>query len=73
VSMTRRANLPGPVRGCDAVVSCLGHRLTLKGVFGRPQFLCRDATQLVFAAGARTRPLFSSTSALSGGYVGCLQ
>lgn len=32
------------VRGCDAVVSCLGHVLTFKGVFGAPRDLVARAT-----------------------------
>ncbi|MBD0384706.1 NAD(P)-binding oxidoreductase [Paenibacillus sedimenti] len=27
------------VKGCDAVVCCLGHNLTFKGMFGKPRFL----------------------------------
>lgn len=27
------------VEGCDAVVCCLGHNLTFKGMFGKPRFL----------------------------------
>ena len=38
------------MRGCDAVVQCLGHRLTLDGLYGEPRFLCRDAAALVFDA-----------------------
>ena len=38
------------MRGCDAVVQALGHRLTLDGVYGEPRFLCRDAAALVFNA-----------------------
>jgi nucleoside-diphosphate-sugar epimerase len=33
------------VKGCDAVVSCLGHVLNLKGMFGEPKKLCTDATR----------------------------
>jgi len=33
------------VRNCDAVVSCLGHVLDLKGLFGEPRQLCTDATR----------------------------
>ncbi len=29
---------------CDAVVSCLGHNLNLKGIYGQPHKLVRDAT-----------------------------
>jgi cation diffusion facilitator CzcD-associated flavoprotein CzcO len=31
--------------GCDAVASCLGHNLTLKGLFGHPRRLVTDATR----------------------------
>jgi len=33
------------VHGCTAVVSCLGHNLTLKGLFGPPRRLVTDATR----------------------------
>jgi len=33
------------VQGCTAVVSCLGHNLTFKGVFGEPRRLVTNATQ----------------------------
>lgn len=33
------------VKGCDAVASCLGHNLTLKGIFGPPRRLVTDATR----------------------------
>jgi nucleoside-diphosphate-sugar epimerase len=33
------------VAGCDAVASCLGHNLTLKGIFGPPHRLVTDATR----------------------------
>ena len=39
------AELAGHVRGCSAVVSCLGHNLTFKGVFGGPRRLVTDATR----------------------------
>ena len=32
------------VRGCDAVVSCLGHTLGLRGIFGPPRSLVTQAT-----------------------------
>ncbi|MBI5868571.1 MAG: SDR family oxidoreductase [candidate division Zixibacteria bacterium] len=32
------------VRGCDAVISCLGHVLSLKGIFGSPHDLVARAT-----------------------------
>ncbi|MEO0514937.1 MAG: NAD(P)-binding oxidoreductase [Planctomycetota bacterium] len=33
------------VSGCDAVVSCLGHRLTARGLFGPPYRLVKEATR----------------------------
>lgn len=33
------------VEGCTAVVSCLGHNLTFKGMFGHPKRLVTDAAQ----------------------------
>jgi len=33
------------VRGCDAVVSCLGHNMSLRGMFGHPRGLCVDTTR----------------------------
>ena len=33
------------VNGCDAVASCLGHNLSLKGMFGHPRRLVTDATR----------------------------
>jgi len=33
------------VSGCGAVVSCLGHNLTLKGVYGQPRRLVTDSTR----------------------------
>lgn len=39
------AELAQHVNGCDAVASCLGHNLTLKGVYGQPRRLVTDATR----------------------------
>lgn len=33
------------VAGCDAVASCLGHNLNLKGIYGQPRRLVTDATR----------------------------
>ena len=38
------------VKGCDAVVSCLGHVLSFKGIFGAPRKLCTNATRRLCAA-----------------------
>jgi hypothetical protein len=45
VSELTAQELSEQIRGCSAVASCLGHNLTLKGVFGRPRRLVADATR----------------------------
>eukprot|EP00976_Prorocentrum_cordatum_P094765 1189920-Prorocentrum_minimum.AAC.3 len=40
------------LRGCDAAVSCLGHPLSLDGLFEEPRRLCRDAVALICTATA---------------------
>ena len=37
------AELVQHIKGCDAVASCLGHNLSLKGLFGPPRKLVTDA------------------------------
>ena len=44
------------VRGCDAVASCLGHNLTLKGIFGKPRRLVTDTTRRLCQAIRATNP-----------------
>ena len=31
-------------KGCESVISCLGHNITLKGIYGQPRKLVTDAT-----------------------------
>jgi hypothetical protein len=38
------ADLRDHVRGCDAVISCLGHLMSLQGLFGPPRDLVEQAT-----------------------------
>jgi nucleoside-diphosphate-sugar epimerase len=38
------------VAGCDAVASCLGHNLSIKGIYGKPRRLVTDATRRLCAA-----------------------
>lgn len=42
--------LAGHVQGCDAVVSCLGHNLTFKGMYGKPRRLVTETTRRLCAA-----------------------
>jgi len=38
------------VSGCDGVISCLGHNITLKGVFGEPKMLVTDTLKKISEA-----------------------
>jgi hypothetical protein len=38
------------VNGCEAVASCLGHSLTLKGIYGQPRRLVTDAVSRLCTA-----------------------
>jgi nucleoside-diphosphate-sugar epimerase len=51
-----RDTLVGHVRGCDAVASCLGHNLTLHGMFGPPRRLVTDSIQRLCDAVRATAP-----------------
>jgi nucleoside-diphosphate-sugar epimerase len=44
------------VRDCDAIASCLGHNITLRGIFGSPRRLVADATRRLCEAVHATRP-----------------
>jgi len=44
------------VKDCDAVVSCLGHVMNLKGIFGKPRKLCTDATRRLCNAIEANKP-----------------
>ncbi|MEE9428659.1 MAG: NAD(P)-binding oxidoreductase [Paracoccaceae bacterium] len=39
------ARMAQHVNGCSAVISCLGHNLNFKGLFGAPRQLCTNATR----------------------------
>jgi hypothetical protein len=41
------AEMKGHVKGCDAVVSCLGHNLTFNGMFGMPRLLVTDTISCI--------------------------
>ena len=44
------------VKGCDAVASCLGHNLTLKGTYGHPRRLVTDAVRRLSHAIKANKP-----------------
>ena len=35
------------INGCQAIASCLGHNMNLKGIYGQPRKLVTDATQRI--------------------------
>ena len=49
-------------RDCDAVVSCLGHNLTLKGMFGKPRLLVTDTVRRLCSAIEENRSVSTTTS-----------
>lgn len=50
------AELAEHSKGCDAVVSCLGHNMTLKGIFGPPHRLVTDVTRRLCSALKTNKP-----------------
>ena len=44
------AEMASHLKGCSAVVSCLGHNLTFKGMFGKPRWLVTDTVQCICRA-----------------------
>jgi len=44
------AELKDQVQGCNTIVSCLGHNLNFKGMFGQPRRLVSDAVQRLCCA-----------------------
>ncbi len=44
------AEMARHVNGCDAVASCLGHNISLKGIYGHPRRLVTDATRRLCSA-----------------------
>lgn len=50
ISTLSDAEMAQHVNGCVAVASCLGHNLTLKGLFGPPRRLVTDATRRLCSA-----------------------
>lgn len=50
------AALARALAGCDAAASCLGHNLSLRGMFGPPRRLVTDSVARVCSALAQSRP-----------------
>ena len=41
------AEIARHIKGRDAVVSCLGHNINFKGIYGKPRRLVTDATRKI--------------------------
>lgn len=50
------AEMAQHVQGCDAVASCLGHNLNLKGIYGPPHLLVTEATRRLCNAIKANKP-----------------
>jgi uncharacterized protein YbjT (DUF2867 family) len=48
--------LAGHLKGCDTVISCLGHTISPKGVLGPPHHLVEQAVQAVRTAAVTAQP-----------------
>ena len=50
ISEVGTEELAGHIRDCHAVACCLGHNLSLKGMYGKPRKLVRDAVRSLCSA-----------------------
>ena len=50
------AEVRGLVDGCDVVISCLGHTISLRGIFGPPHDLVTRSVERVYRAIQTARP-----------------
>jgi nucleoside-diphosphate-sugar epimerase len=50
------SDLARHIKGCSSVASCLGHNMTLKGIYGQPRRLVTDATQRLCDAVRANKP-----------------
>ena len=48
--------LSGLLKDCDAIASCLGHNLDLKGMYGKPRRLVADSVRRICSAIEDTQP-----------------
>jgi nucleoside-diphosphate-sugar epimerase len=65
----------GLLKDCDAVVSCLGHTITFKGMFGEPRNLVFDALKtvcgtVVRASDKKVKLVLMSTTAYTNSGIG---
>ncbi len=56
VSEISESGMTNYLKDCQSVASCLGHNISLKGVFGKPRKLVTDAVRLVCNAVEKNSP-----------------
>ncbi|QND53251.1 SDR family oxidoreductase [Phyllobacterium sp. 628] len=56
VSDLTDADMAQHVKGCDAILSCLGHNMSFKGIYGQPRRLVADATRRLCKAVITGKP-----------------
>ena len=56
VSEITEEELATYVDGCEAIISCLGHNLTFRGIYGKPRLLVKNAVQLAYHAVKKLNP-----------------
>ncbi|MEY8197981.1 MAG: NAD(P)-binding oxidoreductase [Colwellia sp.] len=47
ITAMKESDLARQLQDCDGVISCLGHNLTFKGMFGEPKMLVTDAIEKI--------------------------
>lgn len=57
ISALRTEEMAAYIKDCEAVASCLGHTISLKGILGKPRRLVRDAVKLVCQAIHMNKPV----------------
>jgi len=50
IAHMRTEDLASIIAGCDAVISCLGHNLSFKGIYGQPKKLVTQALEKIYKA-----------------------
>ncbi len=69
------AEMASLIADCDAVISCLGHNITFKGIFGKPHFLVtntlRDVSKVIIErANKKFKIILMSTTAFTNPWLG---
>lgn len=56
ISLISEAELSQYIKDCDVVLSCLGHNINFKGIFGQPRLLVTDAVKKVLSTIKTIKP-----------------